>query len=362
MMTRRTSTLLIATAPAFGLFQGRTAVGFITDPSGPHLQIYLDSLRSDAVGEIAIADATGTIFDRSKKTLSPRQIRTFRDPGEMLQTTRPQLVLVALEARLAPAAIRLALEHNAHVLAEKPACVRASDFAPLVELAKRRKRNLMLAFATRLHPVCQRARALITANSIGRPLGVSAHYIADQTRLTRPDYQHSWFASRDRAGGGHLAWLGIHYVDLIQFITGEHIVEVSAQTANVGGQPVNIEDSAAVSFRLSGGGVGTLQSAYYLDRGYHNGITIWGSDGWVRFDPSGDRVEWYRRDGEAKTEMLPKVESYPELVRAAAEAARGVRDPIVTAPECLRALRVVFTAYESAHSRRILTVEPVTRE
>ena len=125
------------------------------------------------------------------------------------------------------------------------------------------------------------------------------------------DYQRSWFASRERAGGGHLIWLGIHYVDLIQFITGEQIVEVSAQTANVGGQPVNIEDSAAVSFRLSGGAVGTLQSAYYLDRGYHNGITVWGSDGWLRFDPSGDSIEWYRRGGETKTEKLGKVESYP---------------------------------------------------
>jgi predicted dehydrogenase len=357
VITRRATTLLIAGAPTFGFFQDKTSVGFISDPSGPHLQIYLDALRSQAVGDIAIADGTGGIFDRAKKTLAPREIRTFRDPVEMLRTARPQLVLVALEARLAPEAIRLALEHDAHVLAEKPACVRATDFAFLVDLAGRRKRNLMLAFATRLHSVSQRAHALIASNSIGRPFGVAAHYIADQTRLTKPDYQRSWFASRERAGGGHLVWLGIHYVDLIQFITGQQITEIAAQTANIGGQPVNIEDSAAVSFRLSGGGVGTLQSAYYLDRGYHNGITVWGSDGWLRFDPSGDQIEWYRRGGETKTETLPKVESYPELVRAAAESARGVRAPVVTGPECLHTLRAVFGAYESARSHRILPIE-----
>jgi predicted dehydrogenase len=357
VITRRTTTLLIAGTPAFGFFQDRTSVGFISDPSGPHLEIYIDALRSEAIGDIAIADRTGGIFDRAKKTLAPRQIRTFLDPAEMLRTARPQLVVVALEARVAPQVIRLALEHDAHVLAEKPACVRATDFAALADLARERKRNLMLAFATRLHPVSQRARALITSNSIGRPFGVTAHYIADQTRLTKADYQHSWFASRERAGGGHLAWLGIHYVDLIQFITGQQMTEVAAQIANIGGQPVSIEDSAAVSFRLSGGGVGTLQSAYYLDRGYHNGITIWGSDGWLRFDPSADQIQWYRQGGETKTETLSKVDSYPELVRSAAESARGMRPPVITAPESLHALQVVFAAYDSARTRRILPVK-----
>jgi predicted dehydrogenase len=352
----------MAAVPASAWFQDqasrqRTSVGFVSDPSGPHLQIYLDSLRSDTIGDIAITDQTGGIFDRANKTLPQRRIRTFQNPSEMLRTVRPQLVLVALEARLAPEAIRLALEHDAHVLAEKPACVKVEDFAKLSELADKRKRNLSLAFATRLHPVSQRARALITNNNIGRPLGVTAHYIADQTRLTRSDYQGSWFADKERSGGGHLAWLGIHYLDLIQFITNQKIVEVSAQIANVGGQPLKIEDSAAVSFRLDGGGVGTFQSAYYLDRGYHNGITVWGSEGWLRFDPSSDRIDWYRKGGETKAETLSKIESYPELVRATAEAARGARAPVMTGAECLQALRVVFTAYESARTRRILPVE-----
>jgi UDP-N-acetyl-2-amino-2-deoxyglucuronate dehydrogenase len=357
MISRRTAASLMAAAPASAFFQERTSVGLISDPAGPHLQIYLDTLRLDAVGDIGIADSTGGIFERAGKTLAPRNIRTFRDPAEMLRTVRPQLVLVALESRLAPPAIRLALEHDAHVLAEKPACVRASDFADLNGLAEKRKRHLMLAFATRLQPVSQRARALITGNSIGRPLGVTAHYIADQTRLSRAEYQRSWFASKDRAGGGHLAWLGIHYVDLIQYVTGQKIVEVSALTANAGGQALNIEDSAAVSFRLDGGGLGTLQSAYYLDRGYHTGITIWGSDGWLRFDPAGTRVEWYRNGAETKTETLTKLDAYPELVRAASESARGTRAPVVTGPECLRALQVVFTAYDSARTGRILKIE-----
>lgn len=355
MITRRKASLLLGAASAFA--QGRASVGLISDPSGPHLQIYLDSLRDPSIGSIGIADATAGIFERAAKTLAPRKIQTFQSSVEMLKAVSPQLVLVALEARLSPPAIELALQHGAHVLAEKPACVRAQDFARLTELAGQRKRNLMLAFASRLHPVTQRARALIAPDGIGKPMGVTAQYIADQTRLTRSEYQKSWFADKDRAGGGHLIWLGIHYIDLIQFLTRQKIVEVSAQTANTGGQPLKIEDSAALAFRMEGGGLGTLQSAYYLDRGYQNEITIWGSEGWLRFDPSSDRIEWYRRGNGPKTEVLSKVESYPVLVHSAIQSSQAAQPPVITAPECLQTLRVVFTAYEAARTHRSLPVE-----
>ena len=158
--------------------------------------------------------------------------------AEMLRTVRPQLVLVALESRLAPPAIRIALEHDAHVLAEKPACVRASDFAALTELAGETKSpaDARVCDSTSAG-TAQRARKLIADNEHRTAVR------SDRSLHRRPDatdsagVSASWFASRERAGGGHLAWLGIHYVDLIQFVTAQKIVEVSALTANAGGQP-----------------------------------------------------------------------------------------------------------------------------
>ena len=54
---------------------------------------------------------------------------------------------------------------------------------------------------------------------IARIDGVEAHLIADQTRLTRPAYHESWYAKKARDGGGHLIWLGIHWLDLARFLT-----------------------------------------------------------------------------------------------------------------------------------------------
>ena len=81
------------------------------------------------------------------------------------------------------------------------------------------------------------------------------------------EYWRSWYASKEKAGGGHLAWLGVHYIDLVQFITGQKIQQVCGFVANVGGQPFEVEDSAVLSLRFEGGALGTLTPAYYIECG-----------------------------------------------------------------------------------------------
>jgi len=345
-MLRRS--LLLAPA-ALAMQPGKATAALIAELTGPHLSIYIQALsEAPNIGRLAVVDPSGGIFARAPK------MRPFQDASEMMRAMKPQLVVIALEAHHAPAAIRIALENGAHVLAEKPACTRASDFAALAALAAEHRRYLMLAFATRLYPVALRARQLFDEGRIGKLYGATMHYIADQARLTRPEYQRSWFSFKDKAGGGHLIWLGIHYIDLLQFLTSQRITLVTAQIANAGGQPIEVEDSAALTFQLEGGALGTMQSGYYLDKGYHNGITLWGSKGWLRFDPAAGNLEWYTDGGSARKETLPKIDGYPVLVRTAADIAAGRAKPFITADECLQTLRVVFAAYKSARTGRMV--------
>ena len=133
----------------------------------------------------------------------------------------------------------------------------------------------------------QKAKELIQSGLLGDFYGTEIHTIADQTRLKSPGYQSSWYASKEKAGGGHLSWLGIHYLDLIQFITGLKIRQVCGFVGNVGGQPIEVEDSAVLSLRFENGTLGTMQSAYYLQYGYQSQILIWGSLGWLRLSGGG---------------------------------------------------------------------------
>jgi predicted dehydrogenase len=189
-------------------------VGLIAHPDGAHLTIYFSSLAgTPEVGDVFLADPTGETFDRAREILKEKLKGTYRDVRMMLEK-KPLMAVVSLEAATAPPAIDAALNAGCHVLTEKPACVRLEDFAKLVQKADSKHLRLMPALANRLNPPVLEARRLVRTGALGKIFGVDMHIIADQTRLTRPAYHASWFAHKDRAGGGHLIWLGIHWLDL----------------------------------------------------------------------------------------------------------------------------------------------------
>jgi predicted dehydrogenase len=338
---------------------GSIAVGFITEPTAPGLLKYLKIFAAcEGIRQVAVADATGRAFDPAGATLGRLAggLRTFRDYREMLGAVRPELVLVSQEAHHAPEPIAAALEANCHVLADKPACARLEDFERLVRLADTKGRDLMLALATRVTPPAIKARELVQSGFLGRLYGTEMYWIADQTRLKSPEYHRSWFASRAKSGGGKLLYHGLHYLDLIRFITEAEITRVCGFCRNVGGEPIEVEDTAVVALGFRGGMVGTLNAGYYLDRGFQNLVTLWGSDGWLRFDqPAGTPLEWYSTlerapRGIQRFEFSNTPDGYDLMVQAAVDSSRGLRRPFVTSGECLAALRVIFTAYRAAET------------
>lgn len=332
-------------------------VALLTQAAGPHLDAYLAALAASAeVGEVSVADPSGSTFAAARKALGPKLKSTGRDAVALLREAKPKFALVTMEAVLAPPAIDAALEQGCHVLAEKPACVRASDFEPLVRKAEGKHLHLMLAFANRLRPEAREAQRLVREGRLGRLYGLEIHLIADQTRLKSESYRKSWMGQKARGGGGHLTWLGIHWLDLALFITGAEIEAVAGFSGNVGGQPMDVEDSNAAALRFANGTFGTLTSGYYLDRGYHQHIKVWGENGWLEMNQQSDIIlKWYSTS-EPKVSGVqdytpPKEPSgYTPFVHACVRASAGLQAPPVTGREGLRVLDAIYAFYEAART------------
>ena len=337
----------------------------ITEAKGNHLDGYLKGLSvCQGIEAVAAADPSGECFDRVRKL--PGNLgagfRGFADHNEMLREFRPNVVLITVEAHRAPERIRAALEAGSHVLTEKPACVRVADFEALARIAEGRRLNLMLAMANRMAGPVQKARELVAAGKIGKLYSAELFLVADHTRVTRPQYQASWLAKRDLAGGGFLIFLGLHYIDLVQFVSGASIRQVSGFIANVGGQPVETEDAVVATLLLDNGAVATLHGGYYLDRGYHNRATLWGSDGWLRLDLGTERpLEWHSTLPDAPKSVQqfsdPKSDDvYTGMLQSAIDGARGTAPPVITTRESLSVLKVVFAVYQAAATGRSQTI------
>jgi UDP-N-acetyl-2-amino-2-deoxyglucuronate dehydrogenase len=334
----------------------RQTTAVLTDATGAHLEAYFQGLTvTEEVTDVVVVDPSGTQRDLAQRTLGDKLVEFTGDLRGALRKHQPALSLVSMEGISSPPAIAAALEANCHVLAEKPACVRVEDFAPLARLADMKHRHLMLALANRLRGTMQLARQMIRQGKLGRVYGCELHLVADQTRLKNPAYHQTWYAQQARGGGGHLIWLGIHWLDLAMHLTGSPIISVAGFVANVGGQPLDVEDSAAMALQFENGSLGTMTSGYYLDRGYHSHIKIWGSDGWLQLEPhGGEALQWY-----STRESSPAVHtydgpadeaSYTPLVRAAVRASLDLEEPPLTSADSLRALEVVFACYRAAET------------
>jgi len=230
-----------------------------THAQGAHLDSYFTALaQTDEAETVLVADPSGKTLERAKKALGVKLKETFKEAAAMLRKHRPPMVLVSMEAAEAPPAIEAALDAGSHVFCEKPSCVRAADFAKLVRKSQQKHRHLMLALANRTHAPVREARRLVREGKLGKVYAVEVHLVADQTRLKREEFRKAWYCSKARAGGGNLIWLGIHWLDLALLITGLKVKQAAGFAGVVGGQPIDVEDSAAVALRFDNGTFGTI--------------------------------------------------------------------------------------------------------
>ncbi len=340
-------------------------IGLIIEPGASHISGYLEVLAArKGVRSVAVAVSDKAMLQNAKRQLGKRfHGNGFFSAQQMLAKVRPALTIVTMEGVNAPSAIRAALEAGSHVLTEKPSCTRLVQFEALAKLADKRKRHLMLAMATRSGAALKKARQLIASGEIGKPYSVSMVWIADQTRLTSKAYHTSWLSDPKRAGGGKLIYHGIHYLDIIQQLLNDPIQEINGFTQNVGGQPIRVEDSAVVSFRFASGATGTHNTGYYLDRGKQSEIRIWGSNGWLRLAHlEGQPLEWYSTKpgaprGIQTFKYTDTREMYHLFFQDAIDSTLKDTPPPITTGESLRALRVVFAAYEAVATGRTQQVK-----
>ena len=239
--------------------QARVAV--ITAPSGTmHVSGFLEILAAlPEVAQLAlVTNGADDIESHARAHLGTRLVGVYPDADALFAAFQPELTVVSLEPRTAPATIAACLRNGSHVLAEKPACLQweANSLSwllwPMSSSATSVWPLLLEGF-----PFLQDAKRLVASGTLGKLYGVDTYFIADQTRVQQAEWQASWFSQKAYAGGGHLMWLGIHYVDLLHHLTGQRVVEVAGLTAVVGGAPIDTEDAAVAVLRFEDGMVGT---------------------------------------------------------------------------------------------------------
>ena len=188
-----------------------------------------------------------------------------------------------------------ALAAGRHVICEKPLATTTADARLLVDAWRASGSVGAVPFVYRYHPMVREARAMVREGEAGMVISLQAAYLQDWM-LRESD--GNWRAGGALGGASRaFADIGSHLCDVIEFISGERIVRLSARTRTVfterAGQPVHNEDIAAVLVELSGGAVGTLLVSQ-MAAGRKNGLVveIHGTRQTLRFDQERPEELW----------------------------------------------------------------------
>ncbi|MFC4012404.1 Gfo/Idh/MocA family protein [Nonomuraea purpurea] len=224
-----------------------------------------------------------------------------------------------------------ALRAGKHVICEKPLANTVAEAEAMVAAAAEAPSSVksMVAFNYRRVPAIALARRYVEEGRIGEIRHVRAQYLQDW--IVDPEYPLVWRLQKDKAGAGSLGDIGSHIVDAAQFITGQHVVGVSAlletfvkerplatESAGLGATgsdakgPVTVDDAALFIGRLSGGAVASFEATRFAN-GRKNAmrIEINGSLGSLAFDFEAMNELWFSKGGGGFERILVTEPDHP---------------------------------------------------
>lgn len=250
---------------------------------------------------------------------------------------------------------RFHLEVTKHLMAsgkqvwcEKPLAGTPDDAWQMVETAIESRVNLKTGSNLRHFPTVTKAKDLLDAGAIGRPL-FARGWIGHEGWQT----QGTWYSDPDMIGGGTMLDNGCHLFDLTRWFLGE-VVACTGVVDTRMWDVAPLEDNAMAILSTQTGVPVFLHASWTEWRGYSY-FEIYGSEGSVEIDNrnpasrtvfrprSGGQEEVYDYSSEPPTSYVDELHDYLSCMEAGRSAAP-------TGYDGLRAVQLAWAVYESART------------
>ena len=236
-----------------------------------------------------------------------------------------------------------ALEAGKHVVLEKPAFLRADDFAPARQAEARVGRRLMVAENYCYKPVARVLRETIASGALGEVRFFNLIAVKSQRRA-------GWRDDPAVAGGGALFEGGVHWIDLLANVG----LEVESARGFRPDRGTGLERSMLLVVQYREGGVGVLAHSWDVAsplRGLRIS-RIYGTGGSVAFESNGIFVAVSGGRTRLVFPGLRDINGNRARWTDFLDVIRTGREPVMTARRAQRGLELVETAYRTAAETR----------
>jgi UDP-N-acetyl-2-amino-2-deoxyglucuronate dehydrogenase len=288
----------------------------------------------------------------------PGSTHIYTDYKEMLQAEEPDLVAIATESGKHAKIALECIEAGCHLIVEKPIALSLRDADAIIAKAKEKRVLVCTCHQNRFNKSIQLLRKQIEAGSFGKLL-----YGTAQIRWNRNEtyYQQAPWRGTWEQDGGALMNQCIHNIDLLRWMMGNEIMEVTGITDNLKHPYIEAEDFGTALLKFKNGSYGIIEGTVSVyPENLEESLAIFGEKGTVIVTgKSVNQISVWQFAGETMglkevtekyNENPPTVYGYGHspLYADVIDAIENNRPPYVTAEDGRRALELVLAIYQSA--------------
>jgi predicted dehydrogenase len=188
------------------------------------------------------------LVTRDPAKTAPYNARVWPTLDEALRDPAIDAVYIATPVFLHAPQTLQSLRAGKHVLCEKPMAMHEAEARSMVKAAEEAGRTLGVAYYRRTYPKLQRAKQLLEAGCIGKP--VVAELTSHGWFDGKEDHR-SWLLDPAQAGGGPLYDIASHRIDVLNFLFGQPNRATGHMSNAV--HHYAVEDNATVMIDYAGG-------------------------------------------------------------------------------------------------------------
>ena len=271
-------------------------IALLSDKVGWHLSVWADVVGQRDDVKVFLSDPSQHNVEMVRSYVGERLARVYPSPEALFRENEIEIAIVDTAPVRTPDLVQAALEASIPVIVEKPGATSPEAYAPLVKLAN--SKGLLLAMSLMESPAVQEAARIVAEGTLGRIYSI--HYMLVDHQRWRIRDQMAWVYSKREAGGGQLGHEFCHSVHCMRRILGQEVTHVTGFAEVVSGEPLEVEDSVAMSVRFANGAIGALFGGSWgpsvkgvpeyteeMYRYLQSRFSVWGEKGAVHADTRG---------------------------------------------------------------------------
>ena len=222
---------------------------------------------------VGVMDRVATVAEKIGKKYG---VPYFTEEKEMLEKTDCDAVYIGTPVTCHYDQAMTALSFGKHVFVEKPVALTADEGARLVKAFKEKNKQITIGYMMKHHNLHEKARAIIKNDGVGQ-----VNDIRVQFSCWYPDIPGAWRQKKALGGGGAIMDLGVHCIELVEYLLDEEIADVksfySTRTFSY-----EVEDGGVIIFKTARGVLGHIDVNFNIpDKASESKLEIYGSKGYI---------------------------------------------------------------------------------